>query len=140
MTAKKDLRVTMDLEKVLVVEDDEDIQKIVSTVLSAKGIEVYACTDGRKAMNSILEFTPDLILLDEVMPYVRGTKIIKALKQDENTKDIAVVFFTGKSYDEHVDEYMSLGASAVLQKPFDPLMIHTNLERVYKGELRGMIE
>lgn len=104
---------------ILLVDDDPVVLMAGQGILS----EVYQVTTAPSADN-ILEFVkekkPDLILLDIVMPNINGYEAIKLLKEDSETREIPVVFLTGKTEVNAKLEGYSLGAVDYITKPFDP--------------------
>jgi len=105
-------------QRILVVEDDPDIQKIVATVL-AKEYEVRAAADGLAALMELEQgFKPDLIIADIMMPRLDGLSFVKALKNRSSTSGIPVMFLTAKSAPRDVIDGINLGARYYLTKPF----------------------
>ena len=105
-------------QRILVVEDDPDIQKIVGTVLG-KEYDVRSAEDGLAALVEIEQgFKPDLIIADIMMPRLDGLSFVKALKKHPSTSGIAVMFLTAKSAPRDVIEGINLGARYYLTKPF----------------------
>ena len=110
--------------RVLVVEDDADIQRLVAAVLS-KEYEVRAASDGLAGLMEIEQgFKPDLVIADIMMPRLDGISFVKALKGHRSTSGIPVMFLTAKSSPRDVIEGINLGARYYLTKPFkvDDLM------------------
>ena len=104
--------------KILVVEDDPDIQKLVGTVF-AKDYEVRGAGDGLAALMEIEQgFKPDLIIADIMMPRLDGLSFVKALKNQRSTSGIPVMFLTAKSAPRDVIEGINVGARFYLTKPF----------------------
>ncbi|WP_029319142.1 response regulator [Butyrivibrio sp. AE3004] len=84
------------MKHILLVDDDEDMLKIVSRWLERGGYEVSAVTSGRAALNSISEKAPDIILLDYGMPDMDGPATLNAIRENDSSKNIPVLFRTGK--------------------------------------------
>jgi DNA-binding response OmpR family regulator len=104
--------------RILVVEDDPDIQRIVTTVLS-KEYEVRTANDGLEGLLAIEQgFKPELVIADIMMPRLDGMAFVKALKGHRDTNRIAVMFLTAKSAPREVIEGINLGARYYLTKPF----------------------
>lgn len=101
--------------KVLVVDDEESMRELIRLHLANEGYDVLLAEDAVAAGHLALRDKPDLILLDVQMPYMNGYDFMAALKADEATRDIPVVFLTT---DENVaDHARKLGAAAYLNKP-----------------------
>ena len=112
------------LQKIMLVEDEPDIQKVAVLALEAVGgFTVKVCSGGQEALDNVMEYRPDLILLDVMMPNMDGPTTLKKLKADEAVSDIPVVFMTAKVQPHEVEEYISLGAVTVIAKPFNPMTL-----------------
>lgn len=84
----------LDMDKILIIDDDEDYCTLMTHLLRHDGYRIATCTDSTKAYTKTLEFKPDLILLDLNMPLKSGDEIAAELKSDHKTKDIPVIFVT----------------------------------------------
>jgi len=105
-------------QRILVVEDDPDIQRLVTAVL-AKEYEVQSAEDGLAALMAIEQgFKPDMVVVDIMMPRLDGLSFVKALKGHPATAGIPVMFLTAKSAPRDVVEGINLGARYYLTKPF----------------------
>jgi CheY-like chemotaxis protein len=121
------------MRKVLFAEDDGDIAKILRLCLCRdKSISVVECADGATVEARALEFMPDLILLDVSMPIVTGPEAFAILKQNEQLKDIPVVFLTAKAMRSELESLLSLGAAGVIIKPFNPIELPEQLKMYWK--------
>ena len=110
--------------KVLVAEDDPDIQVILKMVLTRLGkCEVVITFQGDQVIPLAQTHMPDLILLDVMLPEMSGFEICKALKGDPKTKPIPIIFLTARSMPAEIQEAMNLGALGYLAKPFDPMAL-----------------
>lgn len=118
----------MKLTRVLVVEDDADIQKVIRMSLKMRGVsEVVMVDNGTDCIERLGNFTPDVILLDVMMPHVDGYETCRRLKQDPATKAIPVVFLTARVQKADRERGMKLGALGYLTKPFDPMTLHDQI-------------
>src|SRR5439155_11466465 len=108
------------MERVLIVDDDPDIQRLVSYNLSQAGFEVTAAESGRKALESVQKHPPDLIILDLMLPDVDGVEVCRTLRQRENSRRIPIVMLTARS--DEIDRVIGfeLGADDYVMKPFSP--------------------
>ncbi len=105
-------------QRILVVEDDPDIQRIVTTVLSRE-YEVRTASDGLEGLLAIEQgFKPELVIADIMMPRLDGMAFVKALKGHRDTAKIPVMFLTAKSAPREVIDGINLGARYYLTKPF----------------------
>jgi two-component system phosphate regulon response regulator PhoB len=105
-------------EKILIVEDEGDILKLVDFTLRKAGYSTIRASSGREALDAVQRTLPDLVVLDLMLPDIRGTDICTRLKQDERTAGIPVIMLTAKS--EEIDRVVGfeLGADDYMTKPF----------------------
>ena len=82
-------------KKILIVDDEVDVLKAISTILERANYEVITTTKGKEVIALAKEFMPDLIILDVLIPDMRGEEIKRLLSQDVNTSGIPTVFLTG---------------------------------------------
>jgi len=118
--------------KVLVIEDEPDLRLVVRLSLRERGFTVLEAAGGADGLDLARTEQPDLILLDVMMPGMDGQATFEALRADPATGTIPVVFLTAKAMPAELDRLRSLGAAAVLVKPFDPLALAGELEQVVK--------
>lgn len=112
---------TKPLERVCYVEDDEDIQRIVRLSLERVGkLKVEIVGDPMVAIDVIVGFKPDLVMLDWMMPGMDGPTLFRKLKENPDTKNLPVVFMTAKATPTEMEELRSLGALGAISKPFSP--------------------
>ena len=106
------------MARILVVEDEQDLRQVLEYNLRDAGHEVVAFGEGRKAMAWAAEETPDLVLLDLMLPDVSGLEVCRALKAGKNTRDVPVVMVTARG--EEIDRVVGfeLGADDYVVKPF----------------------
>lgn len=125
------------MTKILIAEDEHDIRELITFTLTFAGYEVIATKDGQEAFEKVPEVNPDLILMDVRMPRMTGFEACRALKAEEATKGIPVVFLSAKGQDAEVQEGLDAGAIEYLLKPFAPNelidRINEIVERIGKG-------
>ncbi len=107
-------------EKILVVEDDEDIMELIAYNLEKERYAVLKSDTGEKALARIGKNRPDLVLLDLMLPGMDGLEICKRLKGDAATRDIPVLMVTAKGEESDVVAGLELGADDYMTKPFRP--------------------
>lgn len=117
--------------RVLLAEDDPDIQLVARLALRKAGFEVTAVGDGATALARAGADRPDLILLDWMMPVMDGSETCRRLKADPATAGIPVIFLTGKSQERDVADGLSLGACGYLTKPFDALTLGAKVRELF---------
>lgn len=102
--------------KVLMIEDDPFISELVLTKLSQHGCVPYSGTTGEEAVELAEQFSPDIIILDLMLPGISGEEILVQLKQNEALKDIPVLVFSNKSDEAEIKNALELGAAKYLVK------------------------
>lgn len=105
--------------KILVIEDNSDIQLLFYETLQAKGFQVLLASDGEIGLWMAQELMPDLVLSDIGLPKLDGYAVLQALRQDPSTAAIPLVFCTGQEDTPLLQRGLKLGASAYLVKPID---------------------
>jgi CheY-like chemotaxis protein len=120
------------LSRILFVEDDPDIQTVARMALEAVGgFRVMPCSSGAEALERVVPFAPDLILLDVMMPGMDGLATLEALRRLPETADIPVVFMTAKVQAQEVALYLQIGAVEVIAKPFDPMTLPATVRSIW---------
>jgi len=122
------------LNKVCYVEDDEDIQRIVRMSLERIGkMQVEIVADPTAAIDAILAFQPDLVLLDWMMPVLDGPALFRQMRAHDELRSVPVVFITAKASQRELDELRKMGAAGVLSKPFSPKDLPEQLRAIWRG-------
>ncbi|MDP3505637.1 MAG: response regulator [Myxococcales bacterium] len=117
--------------KVLLVDDEEDIRKIGRLSLQAVGkFETVIASSAAEAIALAASERPDLILMDMMMPGMDGLEALAELKRDPALAAIPVLFMTARVQRTEVDQYLRLGAIGVIQKPFDPMLLPSEIRRI----------
>jgi len=124
--------VTQELKKILYVEDEVDIQKVVKMALEMiGGFEVLVCSSGPEALEKAPEFKPDLCLLDVMMPGMDGPATLEALRKIEMFAKTPFAFLTAKVQSEEISRFKALGAIDVIIKPFDPMALPDQVRNIW---------
>jgi CheY-like chemotaxis protein len=122
------------LRTVLYVDDEPDIREIVELSLGlVEGLNVEVCESGERALQRLPDITPDLVLLDVMMPGTDGPMTLQRMRADPRFANIPVVFVTAKAMPAEVARFRALGAVAVIAKPFDPLQFGQQIVAIWEG-------
>src|ERR1700683_629487 len=114
----------MSAVRILHVDDEPDIREIVDLSLTLNSdFQVRACASGNEALTVAAEWSPELILLDVMMPHMDGPTTLSCLRKNPRTADIPVLFMTARAQPREVAQFMALGAKGVISKPFDPMTL-----------------
>jgi two-component system alkaline phosphatase synthesis response regulator PhoP len=119
-------------EQILVVEDERDIQELIRFNLTREGFTVRGVGSGEEAIRSARWSTPDLILLDLMLPDMDGLEVCRTLKNDTATRSIAIVMLTAKGAEADVVIGLELGADDYIAKPFSPRVLIARLRAVLR--------
>jgi DNA-binding response OmpR family regulator len=116
--------------RVLIVDDDPAIRLVCSTNLRLEGFDVLEAADGRHGLEQARLENPDVVLTDVKMPGLDGFQLAEALRRNERTSQIAVIFLSGETTIASKARANALGALAYLTKPFDPTALASLVVRV----------
>ena len=122
----------MATERILVVDDEEDLLELISFNLKKEGYRVTTVATGEAAINGARSTIPDLIVLDLLLPKVDGLNVCKTLKADPKTAHIPIVMLTAKSEEADVVSGLELGADDYITKPFSPRVLLARLRSVLR--------
>jgi two-component system phosphate regulon response regulator PhoB len=127
------------MERVLIVDDDPDIQRLVSYNLSQAGFQVTTAVSGRLALDSVQKHPPDLIILDVMLPDIDGLEVCRSLRQRDNSRRIPVIMLTART--EEIDRVVGfeVGADDYVMKPFSPRELVLRVKSIFRriGEDRS---
>jgi two-component system OmpR family response regulator len=120
------------LKNILYVEDDTDIQTVAQIALEVVGgFVLKSCGSGSAALAVAAQFAPDLMLLDVMMPEMDGPTTLLGLRKLPNTATTPVIFMTAKVQSAEITYYKSLGALGVIAKPFDPMTLAGQVQKLW---------
>lgn len=125
----------MEIRKVLLAEDEEDIQKVARMSLQFRGgWEVCLAMNGEECLVKAATEHPDVILLDCMMPKLDGYETCRRLKADPSLRHIPVIFLTAKTQESEIKKGLMLGAVGYLVKPFNPMSLVAEIKQILKSE------
>lgn len=122
----------MPKERILVVDDEEDLQELISYNLSKEGYRVTCVGTGEDAMREARSNPPDLIVLDLLLPSVDGLEVCKLLKNDSRTKHVPIVMLTAKGEEADMVSGLELGADDYVTKPFSVPVLKARVKAVLR--------
>ena len=127
---------TTPLTKILYVEDDADIRTIAKMSLEAVGgFTVQVASSGAEAIDIALDFMPNLILLDVMMPGMDGPTTMETLRKLPEFEKTPIVFMTAKVMQSEIARYKEIGALDVIHKPFDPMTLSDRVKDIWRAHL-----
>jgi len=112
------------MKKILLVEDERQLVKLVGRHLEKEGYEVLVAMDGEKALETVKQITPDLVILDIVLPgSIGGYEVCSRLRMKESTASVPIVMFTSRGGDMDKAMGFQCGANDYVVKPYDPKVL-----------------
>lgn len=109
-------------KKVLYVDDNDEVREIAAMCLDLSNeIDARTCGSGEEALEICRCWTPDLVLMDVMMPGMDGLTAFAIMRDTQDLRDIPVAFITARVQRQEVQEYLELGACGLIEKPFEPI-------------------
>lgn len=122
----------MENNRILVVEDEEDVLELIRFNLAKDGFQVTPALSGEEALNTIRARPHDLILLDIMLPGMNGLEVARRLKGDAATASIPIVMLTARGEEPDIVAGLHLGADDYITKPFSPRILSARLKAVLR--------
>ena len=122
------------MAKILIAEDERDIRDLITFTLHYAGYDVIQATNGEEAFTLAQQEKPHLVLMDVRMPRMTGYDACRALKADETTRDIPVVFLSAKGQEAEVQTGLEVGAADYILKPFSPDQLTKRVSEILAQE------
>ncbi len=120
LTLSRGFADTLHMARVLVIEDDSSISGLLRIVLEADGHEVLVADDGSRGLAMATRRSPDVVVLDIMMPFMDGFAVLEAIREDGRTATMPVLMLSAMQQESVEERCYRLGAQAFLRKPFDP--------------------
>lgn len=114
---------TMQNQKILIIEDDEDIMELVEYNLKKSFYQTICASSGEAGLDMIQKHTPDLVLLDLMLPGINGFEVCKEIKNNTETQKTPVIMLTAKGEDHDIVAGLEIGADDYITKPFSPSVL-----------------
>lgn len=119
------------MKKVLVVDDQKEIRRLVEIALRVGDYQVFQAESGEDAVEIAKKEKPDLIIMDIMMPgHMDGLEATKIIKNDPDTRDITIIMLTARSQESEIEKGYEAGADDYFIKPFSPLEFINKVEEV----------
>jgi len=119
-------------ERILIVDDEEDILELLKYNLNREGYKVVSASSGEKCLQKAASEKPDLIVLDLMLPGIDGLEVTKILKSDSNTLHIPIIMLTAKGEEADIVAGLELGADDYITKPFSPRILIARVRAVIR--------
>ncbi len=118
------------MKKILIVEDEVDIVKVLTKRLTEQDLEVVVANEGYQGIALAHQEKPDLIILDLMLPTGDGMSVLKNLQLSQQTELIPIMVLTGKKDEEYKQKILGEGIKAYLEKPYDPDQLITIVKNI----------
>jgi DNA-binding response OmpR family regulator len=122
------------IKKVVYFEDDKDMVELVRIILGREGYQIIGIAEGQAGIKAVQQDSPDIVLLDLMLPDMDGWEIYRQLKHDESTANIPVIVITAKA--QSIDKVLGLEIAKVddyISKPFTPQELIERVDKVIAG-------
>jgi two-component system alkaline phosphatase synthesis response regulator PhoP len=120
-------------KKILAVDDERHIVRLIQVNLERAGYEVVSAFDGKEGLEKVDSEQPDLIVLDVMMPYMDGFEVVQCLKKNPETRDIPIILLSAKRQDADVFRGWQSGCDCYLTKPFNPMELIAIVKMIFKS-------
>lgn len=127
-------------ERILVVDDEEDLLELINYNLTKEGYRVTCVASGERALKEAQDALPDVIVLDLLLPRVDGLELCRLLKADAKTKHIPILMLTAKSEEADVVRGLEVGADDYITKPFSPRVLVARIRAVMRRRAAEPVE
>lgn len=124
---------TSERKRILIVEDDPALVKTVRFRLTQEGYEVYEASDGVQMLNELKKLTPDLIILDIMLPYIDGYSALKELRRIERFSKLPVIILSAKEKEKMKDLFIFEEVFSFIEKPFEMEVLLKNIRAALEG-------
>jgi two-component system alkaline phosphatase synthesis response regulator PhoP len=127
-------------EIILIVDDEEDVLELVRYNLDRSGYQTETAASGEEALSKARKKSPDLIILDLMLPGIDGLEVCKKLKADVKTEHIPIVMLTAKGDETDIVTGLELGAEDYITKPFSPKVMIARVRRILHRAVSSQLE
>lgn len=117
------------MKKILIVDDEPNIVMALEYALKKNNFEVFIARDGEEAIQIAKDKSPDLVVLDIMMPKVDGFEVLNFIKNDTDLKETKVIFLSAKNKEKDIKKGLEEGANAYLTKPFSMKKLIQEIEK-----------
>jgi len=122
------------MARILIVDDEPNIVLALELLMKREGYEVLTVDDGPKVFEVLKEFSPDLILLDIMMPKMDGYEVCQRIRADASLKNISIIMLTAKGREVEKEKGLALGADYYITKPFSTREVIMKVKEVLAGK------
>lgn len=128
------------METILIIDDEEDIRDILAYNLKKEGFKIFTASTGKEGISMALQESPDLVVLDVMMPEMDGIEVCQILRENEKTKNISICFLTARSEDYSQIAGLDAGADDYVSKPVKPKVLASRIKAILRRKKRTPLE
>ncbi len=121
-------------KRVLIVDDEKNIVVSLEFLLEQAGYQYEIARDGREAMALLEEFSPDLVLLDVMLPHINGFEVCRRIRENAQWAETKIVMLTAKGQEVEMAKGLALGANAYISKPFSTKMLIQKINEILEDD------
>ncbi len=118
------------MKKILIVDDEELVVKVLALRLSNDGYKVFSAFDGNEGVDIAIKEKPDLAIIDIGLPKIDGTTLCEILKNDKRTSNMKIIILTGKKLVGDMEKAFEKGADAYISKPYEYSFLLSKIEKL----------
>lgn len=130
----------MSKEKILAVDDEEDIRELIRFNLEKDGYSVEVAESGEKALEKAFAISPDIILLDLMLPGIDGLEVAKKLKADPATEAVPIIMLTAKGEEADIVIGLEMGADDYITKPFSTRVLAARIKAILRRGTKNDVQ
>ncbi len=130
----------MSKERILIIEDEEDILELVRYNLSKEGYTVEGVLSGEEGLNRAQDGLPDLVILDLMLPGVDGLEVCRVLKRSDKTTHIPIIMISAKGEESDIVSGLEVGADDYVTKPFGPKILVARVKAVLRRQIEKPVD
>jgi two-component system, OmpR family, alkaline phosphatase synthesis response regulator PhoP len=120
----------MNRKRILVVDDEPHLVRSLTFIMAREGYEVFTAVNGEEALDKAIQYKPDLIFLDIMMPKKNGYEVCAAIRQMPDLKNTYIFMLSAKGRESDREKALSAGANEFMSKPFSPLEIVARVKNI----------
>ena len=125
-------------KKILVIDDEESICELIKDILTKEGFEVLIATNGNDGLNKVFKETPDLVIVDCVLPDIDGYTVVKKIREEQIFANLPIIMLTVKDTEQDEITGLNSGVDDYLTKPFRPAVLLTRIKTLIKRKLSSL--
>ena len=125
---------------ILIIEDEPDISELIEYNLTQSGYSIIVSDNGEKGIEVTRKHSPDLILLDLMLPGINGIDVCRILKNDKDTSDVSIIMLTALGQEEDIVKGLETGADDYVTKPFSFPVLEARIQSVLRRGIKDNLE